>query len=78
MNADVKEALERVEAKLDLVAHLLLLTVQPDKAPNITEQITLLRAHGLAPAEIGKIIGRKANYVSAMGKAVKKGGKSGE
>jgi hypothetical protein len=78
MNADIDASLERLEAKLDLVAHLLLLAVQPEKSPNITEQIAILRAHGLTPAEIGKVIGRKANYVSAMGKTTKKGGKSGD
>jgi hypothetical protein len=66
-----EDKLARIEKQLELIAHLLLLAIRPDQRPSINEQVALLREHGLTPAEIGRIIGRKANYVSAV-KTIKK------
>lgn len=71
--ATTEEQLANVVGRLDLIAHLLLLSVDQSKLPAITDQIALLADHGLAPAEIGRVIGRKPNYVSAMTKGKKKG-----
>jgi hypothetical protein len=59
--------------RLDLIIHLLLMGLNPAKVPSTTDQIALLSSHGLAPAEIGRIIGRESNYVSAMMKGRNKG-----
>lgn len=64
--ANNDEILTRIEQRLDLIAHLLVLSIPVDKRPPITDQIALLREHGLSAADIGRIIGRKANYVSAV------------
>jgi hypothetical protein len=56
---------DRLEKKLDLIIHLLCLMVDVNNTPPIGYQIAMLKEHGLAPAEIGKIVGREANYVSA-------------
>jgi hypothetical protein len=64
---------ERLEKKLDLIIHLLCLLVDQSKVPSIADQIAILAIHGLAPAEIGRIVGREANYVSASLKKKKKG-----
>jgi len=67
------DASERLEKKLDLIIHLLCLLVDQNKMPSIADQIALLASRGLAPAEIGRIVGREANYVSASIKNKKKG-----
>jgi hypothetical protein len=67
------EIMVRLEKKLDLIIHLLCLSVDQNKAPSIANQIGMLSSHGLAPAEIGRIVGREANYVSASLKSKKKG-----
>jgi hypothetical protein len=64
---------ERLEKRLDLIIHLLCLLVDQNKVPSITDQIAILASHGLAPAEIGRIVGREANYVSASLKNKKRG-----
>jgi len=71
--ATIDDPLTSVMNRLDLIAHLLLLSVDKTKLPAITDQIALLADHGLMPAEIGRVIGRKPNYVSAMTKGKKKG-----
>lgn len=63
--AKVKTEFEQVRDRLDLLAHLLCLLVDQNRLPAISDQIALLAMHGLAPAEIGRIVGREANYVSA-------------
>lgn len=73
--ANTEDHLASIVARLDLIAHLLLLTIDRNRLPAITEQIALLADHGLTPAEIGRVIGRKPNYVSAMSKGKKKGRK---
>jgi len=55
-----------LQRRLDLVIHLLLMGLNPAKVPSVTDQIALLSSHGLSQAEIGRIIGRESNYVSAM------------
>jgi hypothetical protein len=64
---------ERLEKKLDLIVHLLCMLVDQNKVPSIVDQIVVLASHGLAPAEIGRIVGREANYVSASLKNKKRG-----
>jgi hypothetical protein len=71
--ATSNDASERLEKKLDLIIHLLCLLVDQNKMPSIADQIAILASHGLAPAEIGRIVGREANYVSASLKNKKKG-----
>jgi hypothetical protein len=63
---------ESIEKRLDIVIQLLCLLVDPKNAPTISDQIGLLAERGLAPSEIGKIVGREANYVSASLKNRKK------
>jgi hypothetical protein len=70
--ATTEEQLKQITSRLDLIAHLLLLSVDKNRLLSITDQIALLEDHGLTPAEIGRIIGRKPNYVSAMTKGKKK------
>jgi len=64
---------QALEKKLDLIIHLLCLLVDQKQIPSISDQIAILASHGLAPAEIGRIVGREANYVSASLKSKKKG-----
>ncbi len=64
---------QTLNKKLDLIIHLLCLLVDQNKTPSISGQIGILAAHGLAPAEIGRIVGREANYVSASLKTKRKG-----
>ena len=71
--ATIEEQLEQVERKLDLIAYILLLNLDKKKVPQITEQIAILADRGMSPTEIGKIVGRKANYVSVMAKRSKRG-----
>jgi hypothetical protein len=70
MSEEIPSSLEQ---KLNLIIHLLCLLVDQNRIPSMTEQIALLASHGLSPSEIGKIVGREANYVSASLKQKKKG-----
>jgi hypothetical protein len=74
-NEDIR--FSELEQKMDLVAHLLLMSLQPAKIPSVTEQIGILQAHGLTTSQIARVIGRKPNYVSAMSRP-KKASKSHE
>lgn len=67
-----EDHLEAIERRLDLVIRLLSLLVDTKKVPAISDQISLLADRGLTPAEIGRIVGREANYVSASLSARKK------
>jgi hypothetical protein len=69
---------ESIRKRLDLIASLLCLLVDVKKLPTITDQIQVLSERGLAPAEIGRIVGREANYVSASLKNKKKVKKNAE
>jgi hypothetical protein len=64
--ATTEKHLESIEERLDLVIRLLALLIDPKKLPTISEQINLLADRGLAQSEIGRVVGRKANYVSAV------------
>jgi hypothetical protein len=64
--ANEEITLDAIRQRLDLIAHLLLMGLNPAKIASTTDQIALLSSHGLSPAEIGRIIGRESNYVSAM------------
>ena len=70
--ATTEQALERIEQRLDLIAYLLLLSLDRSHAPQVTDLIATLADRGMSPAEIGRIVGRKANYVSVMTKRNKK------
>jgi hypothetical protein len=72
-----KTEFEQIRDRLDLLAHLLCLLVDQNRIPSIGDQIVLLASHGLAPAEIGRIVGREANYVSASLKNKKANKKNG-
>ena len=63
--ATSKTEFEQIRDRLDLIAHLLCLQVEANKTPAISAQIAILAEHGLTPTEIGRVIGREANYVSA-------------
>ena len=64
--ANVKTEFEQIRDRLDLIAHLLCLQIDPSKVPAIGDQIAILATHGLTGAEIGRIVGKEANYVSAV------------
>ncbi|MGA1983568.1 MAG: hypothetical protein ABSG84_14015 [Acidobacteriaceae bacterium] len=64
--------IESIKKRLDLIASLLCLLVDLKTLPTIADQIQVLSERGLAPAEIGRIVGREANYVSASLKNKKK------
>lgn len=70
--------IESIRKRLDLIASLLCLLVDVKTLPTITDQIQVLSERGLAPAEIGRIVGREANYVSASLKNKKKVKKNAE
>jgi hypothetical protein len=64
--------IESIRRRLDLIASLLCLLVDVKSLPTIADQIQVLSDRGLAPAEIGRIVGREANYISASLKNKKK------
>lgn len=70
--ATIEKSTDPIEKRLDLIILLLSLLVDHKNLPTISDQIGLLSDRGLAPAEIGRIIGREANYVSASLKGRKK------
>lgn len=70
-----EQQFERIEERLDLIAYLLLLVLDKDKTSQITDQIAILTDRGMSPTDIGRIVGRKANYVSVVAKRSKKGAK---
>jgi hypothetical protein len=70
--------IESIKKRLDLIASLLCLLVDVKTLPTIADQIQVLSERGLAPAEIGRIVGREANYVSASLKNKKKVKKNAE
>jgi hypothetical protein len=44
----------------------LILDLSEDKELSITEKVKKLSDYGLKPSEIGEILGKKANYISAV------------
>ena len=70
--------IQAIHKRLDLIASLLCLLIDPKRVPTISDQITILADRGLPPAEIGRVVGREANYVSASLKQRKKGKKLGD
>jgi hypothetical protein len=74
--AIAKTEFEQLRDRLDVLTHILCLLVDHNKIPAISEQIALLASHGLSGAEIGRIVGREPNYVSAVMNQQKKKGKS--
>jgi hypothetical protein len=63
---------EQLGRKLDILIHLQLLAVAGREQPSVVAKIAVLSEMGLAPAEIGRIVAKPANYVSAV--LGKKGG----
>ena len=58
--------LSEVVKRLDAVIALLAVTLpQPEEPPSLRDQIKLLDAAGLAPAEIARIVGRPATSVNS-------------
>lgn len=74
--AITKTEFEQLRDRLDVIAHLLCLLVDQTKVPSIAEQVAILATHGLSGAEIGRIVGREPNYVSAVMNQAKKKGKA--
>jgi hypothetical protein len=70
-----KTEFEQLRDRLDVLTHLLCLLVDYDKIPAISDQIALLASHGLSGADIGRIVGREPNYISAVMNQQKKKGK---
>ncbi|HEV2619483.1 MAG TPA: hypothetical protein VGU23_06035 [Acidobacteriaceae bacterium] len=64
--------MQSILKRLDLIASLLCLLVDMKNVPTITDQIKVLSERGLAPAEVGRVVGREANYISASLKSKKK------
>lgn len=52
-----------VVRRLDAIIALL---IKATSQPSITDQIRILDGLGLEPGEIGKIVGKPGNYVSAI------------
>lgn len=73
--AKIKTEFEQLRDRLDVLTHILCLLIDPNKIPPISDQIALLASHGLSGAEIGRIVGREPNYVSAVMNQQKKKGK---
>lgn len=71
-----KMEFEQLRDRLDVLTHILCLLIDPKRIPPISDQIALLASHGLSGAEIGRIVGREPNYVSAVMIQQKKKGKT--
>jgi len=56
---------ERVVSRLDMIIRLLLARSGSHETPTKTDMISQLKEMGLTPSEIGSILGKPANYVSA-------------
>jgi hypothetical protein len=63
---------ESISKRLDLIASLLCLLIDPKKIPTIADQIQFLNERGLAPVEIGRVVRREGNYIHASIKNRKK------
>lgn len=63
---------EQVLKRLDIIVLLLLENVR-DETPSISEKIDKLHGLGLTTGEISGIVGKPANYVSAVTRRKKKG-----
>jgi hypothetical protein len=70
--AKTQSSLDSIERRLDLLIQLMCLIIDPKKTPSISDQINMLAARGLSPSEIGRVVGREANYVSASLKSKRK------
>ncbi len=60
------ESLIAVVSRLNVIISLLLDGGQAEKPASVTSKIARLEGMGLAPSEIGAIVGKKSNYVSAV------------
>lgn len=56
----------RIERKLDLLLHLQVAALGDSELPSLRRRIEILRELGLQPSEIGRIVGKEANYISAV------------
>jgi hypothetical protein len=51
--------------RFDIIIAIQLTMIRADKVASVRERIVRLAEFGLPPGEIGRLVGRKANYVSA-------------
>jgi len=65
MEAKEKEYIELMGKKFNILISLIL-DMSGDKELSITEKVKKLSDYGLKPAEIGEILNKKANYISAV------------
>jgi len=61
---------KKMVMKLNVLISLML-DLTKDKELSITDKVKKLRDYGLKPAEIGEILNKKSNYVSAVIKNMK-------
>jgi ATP-dependent RNA circularization protein (DNA/RNA ligase family) len=59
------EYIETLIKKFNVLISLIL-DMSGDKASSVTDKVKKLSDYGLKPAEIGEILGKKANYISAV------------
>ncbi|MGH9425519.1 MAG: hypothetical protein ACRD2L_04330 [Terriglobia bacterium] len=52
--------------RLDIIIAVQLTMIRPDRVASVSERIVRLAELGLPPHEIGRLVGRKPNYVSAV------------
>jgi ATP-dependent RNA circularization protein (DNA/RNA ligase family) len=65
MEAKEKEYIELMGKKFNILISLIL-DMSGDKELSITEKVKKLSDYGLKPAEIGEILNKKANHISAV------------
>ena len=63
----------QIVARLDIIVRLLLGGADREKQRSITEMAVQLDDMGLAPSEIGAILSKPSNYISAALNTKKKG-----
>lgn len=66
MASQEASVLQQIEKKMDILIHLQLLSIGRSEVASMSERIKLLSEMGLSPAEIGRIVAKQANYVSAV------------
>ena len=80
MNEDISQ--KKITKRLDILISLLLDFASDKGSVSIAQKVERLSALGLAPSEIGEILGKKTNYISAVihdrKKRVKKKGSKNE
>lgn len=62
----VSDSVDPVVSRLNVIISLLLEGGKGDKPSSVSSKISRLGGLGLTPSEIGAIVGKKSNYVSAV------------